>query len=156
VNLAKDRKICVRFIELMPIGFGKSFPGIPHSEFIPELKRCYPGMSRDSKQYGNGPALYYSIPDFMGRIGFISAICENFCEHCNRLRLTTDGFMKSCLCYNQGVDLKTILRREGTDDTSNRALREGIASAILCKPKSHSFLSEDKISEKKTMSAIGG
>ena len=155
-ELAKDREIFVRFIEIMPIGYGRNFPGIPHSELIPYMFRRYPGMVRDTSVYGNGPAVYYAIEHFKGRIGFISAICEGFCDSCNRLRLTADGFLKSCLCYDTGVDLRAILRSGESDEKPDQAVRDAIMAVIRSKPGEHSFLTGKNITEKKTMAAIGG
>ena len=155
-EFTKNQNIIVRFIEVMPVGFGRVFPGIAHEELFSWLISHYPNIEKDPTVYGNGPAVYYQIPGYQGRIGLISAICGNFCAQCNRLRLTTDGYLKSCLSYDTGVDLKKILRSGGREDDINQGLREGITLAIRRKPEFHSFLDEEKMTEKKTMSAIGG
>lgn len=156
IGLARDNKVDVRFIEMMPIGMGKGFPAIPHDILIPVIKDRYKNMTRDENSHGNGPAVYYRIPGFEGSIGFISAVHGIFCDSCNRLRLTSKGYLKSCLSYDTGVDLKAVLRSGRTDKEKKAALKSGLKEAILCKPKKHSFMSSEKISEKHTMSAIGG
>ncbi len=156
LNVAKDHKADVRFIELMPIGLGRQFPGIPHDVLIPFIKEMHPDMVPDPARHGNGPAVYYQIPGFLGSIGFISAIHGVFCGGCNRIRLTAQGYLKSCLCYEAGTDLRDILRGGMSAEAKREAIREGIRSAILCKPKSHAFSEPEKISEKNVMSAIGG
>ncbi len=156
IELARNRDLCVRFIEMMPIGYGKDFPCVPHSHLIPGLIEKYHGMEQSGKSYGNGPAVYYDIPGFKGKIGFISAINNAFCDSCNRVRLTTTGFLKTCLCYDRGVDLKGIIRCDEAIGEKSRILRETMEEAILCKPKEHSFADVSGITEKHAMSAIGG
>ncbi|MCR5790502.1 MAG: GTP 3',8-cyclase MoaA [Lachnospiraceae bacterium] len=156
IELARERPIDVRFIELMPIGAGKSFPGIPHDVLIPLLLKRFPALARDEKKHGNGPAVYYRMPGYQGSIGFISAVHGMFCDSCNRIRLTAQGYLKSCLCYDTGIDLKEILRSSLPEPEKNRALAAGMEKAILCKPKAHSFAKQENISEKHAMSAIGG
>jgi cyclic pyranopterin phosphate synthase len=151
-----DRNIDVRFIEMMPIGAGKGFPAIAHDVLIPAIADRYPDIVKDIERHGNGPSVYYKIPGYKGSVGFISAIHGTYCDSCNRIRLTSQGYLKSCLCYDMGVDLKKILRGDLGDVERDEALRSGIREAILCKPRAHSFVDEDRISEKHTMSAIGG
>ncbi|MCR4807119.1 MAG: GTP 3',8-cyclase MoaA [Lachnospiraceae bacterium] len=156
IELTRDRDIDVRFIEMMPIGAGKGYDAISHRELVPEVISRYPGTVRDGTRHGNGPAVYYKIPGYKGSIGFISAIHGVFCDSCNRIRLTSQGFLKSCLCYDTGVDLKRIIRSDVSDDEKMASLRAGIEEAVLCKPKAHSFSVEEEISEKHAMSEIGG
>ena len=155
-ELGRDRQVDVRFIELMPIGSGRGFPGLPHDILIPEIKKHYSGMEEDKSRHGNGPAVYYRIPGFKGCVGFISAIHGRFCDRCNRIRLTSKGFLKSCLCFDTGADLKEILRSGMKEELKLKSLRERIEEVIFSKPVSHSFTDEESITEKKAMSAIGG
>ena len=111
--LAEHYPVDVRFIELMPIGLGRDYEGLSGTDFLAELKALYPGMTRDETCRGNGPAVYYRVPGFKGSIGFINAIHDKFCDRCNRMRLTSTGQLKPCLCYGEGIDLRAILR--GTD-----------------------------------------
>ena len=73
------------------------------------------------------------------------------CDRCNRIRLTADGFLKLCLQYPYGYDLKTLLRSKADDDT----IRQAIEAAVADKPAAHSF-GTDKISDKRKMVQIGG
>ena len=109
VELAKDRPIDVRFIELMPIGEGKNYSSISCGEVFERLKKVYPNIYPETSDGLTGPAVYYGIDGFKGKIGFINAVHNMFCESCNRIRLTSDGFLKTCLCYDSGVMLKNIL-----------------------------------------------
>ncbi|MBR0119273.1 MAG: GTP 3',8-cyclase MoaA, partial [Eubacterium sp.] len=103
-----------------------------------------------------GPAVYYLIPGYTGSIGFISAIHGKFCDSCNRIRLTSQGFMKNCLCYGTGEDMRKILRSGLEGEALRDELRAGIRRCILSKPEAHAFLQREKISEDKSMSMIGG
>ncbi len=156
IELAKDRPVSVRFIELMPIGFGKDFPGIPHDVFIPRIKEHFAGIKKDEAGPVNGPAVYYHIPGYKGRIGFISAIHGKFCDGCNRIRLTSMGFLKSCLCYNTGVSVSKILKGGLPEKEKEEALCLAVKKTIAMKPASHSFTEQDQITERHAMSAIGG
>lgn len=156
VDLTRDKMVDVRFIEMMPIGFGRDYPSVSHRELELKIKSQYPDIRLDESRHGNGPAVYYKIPGFVGSVGFISALHGPFCDSCNRIRLTSQGYLKSCLCYDTGVDLKRIIRGDMGDDLKDEALRKGIREAISGKPKAHSFIDEERISEKHTMSAIGG
>ena len=156
ISLSRDRNIDVRFIEMMPIGSGKDFMAVSHDMLIPAVKGRYPGIVRDDRRHGNGPSVYYRIPGHKGSVGFISAIHGPFCDFCNRIRLTSQGYLKSCLCFDTGVDLKALIRSDRPDILKKEAVRKGIEEAILCKPKAHSFTKRDDITEKHAMSAIGG
>ena len=102
---------------------------------------------------GNGPGHYFEFPGFVGKIGFISAISHKFCHQYNRVRLTSQGFLKTCLQYQNGVELRGLLRSGAGDEK----LEEVIRKEILCKPVSHHFWQEEKKeTEHRIMSQIGG
>ncbi len=156
-ELAKDRDMDVRFIEMMPIGFGTDFDTADNEEILERLKAEYPTLSPDESRHGNGPAVYYRAEGFKGSIGFISAVSKKFCESCNRMRLTSTGVLKYCLCFEDGTDIKSILRREGLSESEKELLlREEFRKALEKKPKEHCFEDKNKISEKKEMFRIGG
>ena len=156
VGLAKESPVDVRFIELMPIGYGKQFPGISHHELLPRLREMYPGLEPDQSFHGFGPAVYYRIPGYRGSVGLISAIHGKFCESCNRVRLTSTGFLKPCLCYDSGTDLRQILRADLPSGEKEKKLLETMRTVIYEKPKEHCFENEQEITEGSPMSAIGG
>ena len=136
--LAKENSIAVRFIELMPIGcaWQSGLRGIPTAEifttFESEFGRLSPVGERDSLQ---GPAQYFKPRGFVGQIGFIDALEHKFCGTCNRIRLTAEGFLKTCLNFDTGLDVKTLLR-SGVEVAE---LTEKIRAAIYRKPREHSF-----------------
>lgn len=154
VRLAEKLPIAVRFIEMMPIGFGKQFEPVYNEELLNRMKQEFPGMTEDSNIYGNGPAVYYKIPGYCGTVGFISAIHGKFCENCNRIRLTSLGKLKPCLCYGETFDMRTILRDELPQ--KEERLGELFREAVWRKPKQHCFEEESEITEDKKMVQIGG
>lgn len=149
LELAKENPLDVRFIEMMPIGYGKQFEPVSNEELLKKLTEKYPELHRDVQVHGNGPARYYELPGFQGSVGFISAIHEKFCDSCNRIRLTAQGELKPCLCYGQSYDLKQALRGDGD-------IRKIIRKAIQKKPKQHCFEQVNEITEEKRMVQIGG
>lgn len=155
MKLAETMPLDVRFIELMPIGFGDKNLGINDHDLREKIREMYPGTEEDKTVHGNGPATYISIPGFAGGVGFIAAINEKFCSDCNRIRLTCTGRIKPCLCYGESFDLKEILRtKEGPE--RDALLKHTLQKAITYKPKEHCFETGSKITEKKKMSQIGG
>lgn len=134
-KLAKDDPVSVRFIELMPIGNAVTYTAMKIKAVKEILEKAYGGLCSHEQQLGNGPAEYFSLPDFSGKIGFIDAIDHKFCDNCNRVRLTANGFLKLCLQYNSGVDLKQMLR-SNADDVY---LRRVIKKYMYLKPQEHCF-----------------
>ena len=153
VALAKDRPVDVRFIELMPMGEGKNLTPIPNEEVRRRLEAVHGPMVPWREKRGNGPAVYYSLPGFTGKVGFISAISHEFCGECNRVRLTSTGFLKLCLHYSDGVSLREAVRSGAGEEE----LAEIIRGAILKKPLHHGFGGcETPNMDHHTMAQIGG
>lgn len=153
-SFAKDREIDVRFIELMPIGFGKKYTQIDNDEILSILESRFGTFEIVTEKRGNGPAKYYRNQNMKGCIGFISAISHEFCESCNRIRLTSSGFLKLCLHYNKGIDLKGPIRNGISDED----LKKLIHNTIWNKPISHKFghANGEQDIELKNMVQIGG
>lgn len=160
-SLARDRRIHVRFIELMPVGCGADALSQRKAPFGMEqamaaLGREFgePERDRDFRP-GSGPAVYWRFPGFAGRIGFIAPLSRAFCAACSRLRLTSEGRLRACLAYEESTDLKDMMRRGCTDGELTDAIRR----TILSKPARHDFSGEAgrKEAEKiRTMNQIGG
>ncbi|MDR2140838.1 MAG: GTP 3',8-cyclase MoaA [Deltaproteobacteria bacterium] len=165
-GLAKDRRLHVRYIELMPIGLGQGLKGLDPQELTRALVATYGPLTPVSRQLGNGPATYFALPGFVGRVGFISAVQSRFCDRCNRLRVTADGFFKTCLHMDRGLQLPLA---------DEAAMVETIRRAVRLKPASHLFnqdpqtpqdspapqapradQSADPLPENRLMSRIGG
>ena len=151
VSLAENLPVDVRFIELMPIGYGKKNRGVSNIDLLEEIRKKYPKIQEDMEIHGNGPAVYYKIPGFAGGIGFISAMNGKFCDTCNRIRLTSTGELKPCLCYGKTYPLRELLR-DGTD----MQVEEQIKKAIWEKPAAHCFEDPEGITEEHQMAQIGG
>ena len=130
--------IKVRFIELMPIGcaWSSGLRGIPTAEIFSTLEKNFgalvPVREKNSLQ---GPAKYFRPKNFVGQIGFIDALEHKFCGECNRIRLTAEGFLKTCLSFDAGLDVKKILRAGDGDEE----IAEKIRDAIYLKPREHFF-----------------
>lgn len=152
-GLAKKYPLHVRFIEMMPIGYGRKFQFRGEEEICQILEKAYGAMTPVTERYGNGPCHYYRIEGFQGKIGFISAMTHKFCDQCNRVRMTAEGFLKACLQYQTGTDLKGLMRSGCSDEE----LTEAIQKVIWEKPVSHHFTSaEVDEDEARLMSQIGG
>lgn len=152
-KLAEMMPVDVRFIEMMPIGYGAQQQGWSADEALAVLQSAYPDLHA-VQRHGNGPAVYYTSQKLQGCLGMIAANTHKFCRQCNRMRLTSTGFLKPCLCYDDGVDLKAIVRSGRTDMLA--ALRQAICRAAAQKPAGHCFDTAGQITENKTMNQIGG
>lgn len=153
IGIAKEHPLDVRFIELMPIGFGKKYSPVCSEDLLERMEREFGKPELSASRHGNGPAVYYDLPGFRGSVGFISAISNEFCENCNRIRLTADGNLKLCLHYNKGIALKPLLRAGISKD----GLKNVMENAIYNKPVQHGFNSSSVENvELKNMVQIGG
>lgn len=164
-ELAKDRPVDVRFIELMPIGAGMEYESIDCHGIIQALTDKYGELSTDNTRHGNGPARYYKITGFTGGIGVINSVHDRFCDFCNRIRLTSTGELKPCLCYGDTFSLVPALRKipRGMGAEASSSYESGvnematiIRDAIENKPCGHDFAVRSNVSEKRRMSQIGG
>jgi len=146
----------VRFIEFMPIGNTQLFNDrawVPSEELRQRIRDRW-GLT-ESNVRGNGPADVFQIPDALGTLGFISQMSECFCDRCNRMRLSADGWLRPCLLNESGqIDLKTALRR-GVEPAY---LREQVSQLLMIKPEIN-FKQRDSGTTgtyARTMSQIGG
>ncbi len=146
----------VRFIEIMPIGnaqeWGDGFPA-PDMRYV-SVQEMRSQLSTLNLQpvtapRGNGPARTFQIPGALGTVGFISPLGEHFCENCNRLRLTSDGKLRSCLVSPNEVSLREAVR---AGEPLDRYFRQ----AILNKPQHHNMLAAMPADAHRGMSQIGG
>ena len=150
--LAENRPLQVRFIEMMPIGYGAAMPCISGPELRQRFARRWPELQPLTEAaFGDGPAVYYTVPGWQGSIGFIAAVHGKFCASCNRVRLTSQGFLRPCLASEAGCDLRALLR-SGADDTQ---LLAAIRETIWAKPREHHF-EDSSMPATRGMSRIGG
>jgi GTP 3',8-cyclase len=155
--LTLDRQWHVRFIEFMPIGNADLFGerGWISSEELRQQIRDRWGLA-EGQVRGNGPADVFQIPGAQGTLGFISQMSECFCDRCNRMRLSADGWLRPCLLNETGqVDLKTLLR-EGVDVGE---LRDRVRALLEMKPEINYKGRDSGTMDRtytRTMSQIGG
>ncbi|MFB2934245.1 GTP 3',8-cyclase MoaA [Aerosakkonemataceae cyanobacterium BLCC-F154] len=154
--LSIDREWHVRFIEFMPIGNSDLFGdrGWVASEELRQQIRSRWGLT-ESQVRGNGPADVFKIPGAKGTLGFISQMSECFCDRCNRMRLSADGWLRPCLLNETGqIDLKTALR----NGVNPAELRERVRELLTIKPEIN-FKERNSGNTglyRRTMSQIGG
>lgn len=156
VRYAQEENLPLRFIEMMPVGYGKKYVGRSNEELRETLEavcgkaECMTNREELSRM-GSGPAVYYQFSDLKVSVGFISAIHGKFCDTCNRVRLTAEGYLKLCLCYDEGEDLRRVLR-EGEKEN----LRTIMEQTIFRKPAAHCFEHPAEMTETHEMVKIGG
>ena len=127
-------------------------PGLSGLELLERFYRRWPQLQPvTGAAFGDGPAVYYSAPGWRGSIGLIAAVHGKFCASCNRVRLTSQGFLRPCLASESGTDLRALLR-SGADDA---ALLQAIQNTILAKPREHHF-GQGSMPATRGMYRIGG
>ena len=158
--LTIDKQWHVRFIEFMPIGNGELFQErawIPSAELRQQISDRWgltEQLTRDAIP-GAGPADVFQIPGALGTLGFISQMSECFCDRCNRMRLSADGWLRPCLLNETGeIDLKTSLRQ----GISTITLQQQVAELLMLKPEINykERVSGTMGNYRRTMSQIGG
>jgi len=155
VRFAHGRGFDIAFIEVMPLG---EMDRDRADQFLPltDLRRSLEeSLTLTASTYATGgPARYFDVAETGGRIGFITPLTHNFCEGCNRVRVTCTGTLYMCLGQEDAADLRTPLRRSETD----APLIEAIRAAIARKPKGHDFVIARAAppATRRHMSATGG
>ena len=144
----------VRLIELMPLGCAAGHTGPTLEDALDLLRQRWPDLrpAPAGERRGNGPAIYYQSDRLRGRVGFIAANTHTFCQSCNRVRVTSTGGLKPCLCYAETVDLRALLRAGAGDGQ----LLEAMERAIFQKPAAHCFSQPERMTEHARMNEIGG
>jgi cyclic pyranopterin phosphate synthase len=153
-RLTIERPVHIRFIEFMPIDVATDWDEnsfISSSETREIISRI--GTLNPVEHSGkSGPAEMYRLDGAAGQLGFISPLSNHFCDTCNRMRLTADGKLRTCLFSDHEIDLKTFLR----SGVSDQSLEQAIAEAIKSKPKGHTISEPSFKKCRRNMSAIGG
>jgi GTP 3',8-cyclase len=141
----------VRFIELMPVGELRELTWdhvVPSDEIRARLEAAGTLLPDEGPARGNGPAVYSRLPGGVGTIGFITPMTHTYCSTCNRVRLTADGRLRTCLFGDHEVDLRTPLR-------SGEPLEAHFRRALAEKPKEHALL-QMKVGGLRALSQVGG
>lgn len=137
VQFAINNKIDISFIEEMPLGrvdHARENTFVSNADTLKLLSSKYSLL--DSTQSTSGPAKYWRVAGTQTKIGLISPYSHNFCESCNRVRITCKGELYLCLGQEDKVDLMPILR---TNPNNNQPLAEAILNSMSIKPKGHDF-----------------
>jgi len=154
-DFALQRGLDITFIEEMPLGDvgrerGEAFCSSAEvREMISRQHRLV-----DSDETSGGPARYLRVEGYPeSRIGFISPHSHNFCDTCNRVRLTTEGRLLLCLGHENALDMRDLVRRHPDTD---EPIREALERALHYKPARHEFAIDGEVQVLRFMNATGG
>jgi cyclic pyranopterin phosphate synthase len=150
-RLTIDRPWHVRFIELMPVGDLRELTWehvVPSDEVLQRIAELGVLTSDGGPARGNGPAKYYRLDGAVGTVGVITPMTHTYCGSCNRVRLTADGRLRTCLYGDHEVNLRDPLR-EG------QPLEPLFRQALADKPKEHALL-QMKVGGLRALSQVGG
>jgi cyclic pyranopterin phosphate synthase len=150
-RLTLDRPWHVRFIELMPVGELRELTWdhvVPSDEILAAVARVGTLAPDAGPARGNGPAAYYRLAGGRGTVGVITPMTHTYCGSCNRVRLTADGRLRTCLFGDHEVDLRTPLR-------AGEPLAPYVRQALAEKPEAHALLSR-RNGGLRALSQVGG
>lgn len=151
-RFGRERGVIVRFIEFMPLDGGESWQNdqvVPQAEILERIHRVFPlaAVAR-----GSEPAERFRYLDGRGEVGIIPSVTRPFCDQCDRIRLTADGQLRSCLFSIQDHDLRGLLRSGASDDVLSRAIEECVGT----KWAGHAINQVHFVRPRRSMSQIGG
>jgi cyclic pyranopterin phosphate synthase len=156
VRFAHDRGADLTLIETMPLG---DIDGDRTDQYLPlsivRARLMDEFTLRDIPYRTGGPARYVEVQETGGRLGFITPMTHNFCESCNRVRLTCTGTLYMCLGQEDAADIRVPLRASA----DNELLHAAIDEAIARKPKGHDFVIDRRSKRpavQRHMSVTGG
>lgn len=152
--LTRTRALYVRFIEMMPVheNLDVQRDAYVSSDEILGRLASVDALEPVAGPGGNGPARYFAFPGARGAVGVISPLSHDYCERCNRVRLTADGRLRLCLFGDQHVDLRSPLRA----GASREELAQLMQAAMLIKPERHHLRLGETSSQMRAFSEIGG
>jgi len=150
--LSQQKPWSVRYIEYMPVIREKGWQQkiVTGSEILQRLQEVFT-LEEISRTLYCGPAKPYRIKNALGTVGIITPMSDHFCGSCNRIRVTSTGFAKSCLLSEGGIDLKSALQQSDPE-----ALQNALQQVISDKPSEHHLNSDPEGSTPFSMSKIGG
>ena len=154
VSYALPKNISIRFIEEMPLGNMRSHIRVPNFSVAQQLQQQLHrrfNLQPIASDKNSGPARLYQPQGYEGHIGFISAMSHNFCDDCNRVRLSCSGQLIQCLGHNEGIDLRPIVQNHPNPSVK---LQKTIIQALQHKPKRHDFGGDLQVL--RFMNATGG
>jgi cyclic pyranopterin phosphate synthase len=148
----RDRGVTVRFIEWMPLDGGDAWTNaqvVTQAEILEQIEAVFP---LEPVRRGSEPAERFRYLDGGGEVGVIPSVTRPFCEQCDRIRLTADGQLRSCLFSLEDHDLRSILRAGGTDGD----LSDAIEACVGAKWAGHAINQVHFVRPRRSMSQIGG
>ncbi len=151
--LGRDHDYQVRFIEYMPLdaqGEWSMQAVVPGAEILARIHAAFPLAPAGGN--GSEPATVYRFADGRGSVGVIASVTEPFCDDCNRIRITADGQLRTCLFSLHEHNLKELLRSGATDGE----IADFIVAAVWKKEAGHKINQPDFVKPARSMSAIGG
>ena len=154
IEMGRSDGFEIRFIEFMPLDSDKVWERdkvLFGHEIVDLIKEKYELIPIDNS-LEIGPASEYNFADGKGKIGIITAVSNPFCDHCNRIRMTADGKLRTCLFSTQETNLKELIRSGATDEN----IIETINQAVLIKEPGHKINLDDFERPTRAMHAIGG
>ena len=154
IEMGRSDGFEIRFIEFMPLDSDKVWERdkvLFGHEIVNMIKENYELVPIDNS-LEIGPASEYNFADGKGKIGIITAVSNPFCDHCNRIRMTADGKLRTCLFSTEETNLKELIRSGATDKTIIETLKQ----AILVKEPGHKINLDDFERPTRAMHAIGG
>ncbi len=154
-HLVRTKPFIVRFIVFMPIGMNDGWGPdkvVPSKEIIERIEKGTGKKLVPVEYHGSQPADRFAFEDGIGEVGFISSVSEPFCNHCNRVRITSDGKLRTCLFSLQETDLRALVRGNAADGEIKSVIRGAIAK----KEKGHLINRPEFVRPSRTMSQIGG
>ncbi|EIN13885.1 molybdenum cofactor biosynthesis prote [Punctularia strigosozonata HHB-11173 SS5] len=152
VELTKDRKLSVRFIEFMPFT-GNAWEVdkmVPSSDLLSKIVDSHPTVRKTVDEL-NDTARSFHVPGYKGSFGFISSMSDHFCSSCNRLRITADGQIKVCLFDAKEISLRDMMRSGASDDQ----ILQAIGLAVKNKAEKHADMEEIDVKTNRPMILIG-
>jgi cyclic pyranopterin phosphate synthase len=153
-ELTRKRPVHVRFIEVMPVTENVDLQRNTWMSSDEVLQRlgAVGALHAVPNPHGNGPARTFAYEDVPGTIGVISPLAHDYCETCNRVRLSADGHLKLCLFGDNKIDLRTPLRTGGGQSAIESILR----ASMHIKPERHHLALGETASQMRAFSEIGG
>jgi len=155
VNFVVERSMDISFIEEMPLGLvddhDRALAFYSSDQVRQEIETRYRLLP--TTESTGGPSRYFQVADTDSRVGFISPHSHNFCESCNRVRVTVQGRLLLCLGQEHSVDLRHLLRAHPGDAAR---LRQAIVDSMAIKPKGHDFDLSRQVVIMRHMSVTGG
>lgn len=154
VEMGREQDLEVRFIEFMPLDADRIWERdkvLFGHEIVDIINKKYPlEPIKDSLEIG--PASEYKFTDGKGKIGLITAVSNPFCDYCNRIRMTADGKLRTCLFSTNEHNLKELIRGGANDEEIENKIRE----ALVIKEPGHKINLDDFERPARAMHAIGG